>query len=299
MSVGQTASSPADSPGLDAQRAGPVVARMLLGGRLRGLRDARGVTREEAGAAIRASPSKISRLELGRNGFKRRDVADLLTLYRVGDEAERAGFLALVETAKGPGWLHAYSDLLSSVAVTRVELEQAASLIRSYEPQFVPCLLQTTDYARAVLQLDRPDASPLEIERRVDLLGRCQEILRRPQAPELWVVIDEAALLRRVGSAATMRHQLAHLIEISSLPNVSIQVMPFSTGVAAGGPISLLRFAEHELADVVYLDQPTGTLQFDRPADIFHYRKVIDRLSIRAEPPTATTTFLRAILART
>jgi transcriptional regulator with XRE-family HTH domain len=116
---------------------------MLLGGRLRGLREARAITREEAGYAIRASPSKISRLELGRNGFKHRDVADLLTLYGVTEAADRAGLLALVEAAKGPGWLHEYSDLLSNMAETRLEFEQAASVIRSYEPQFIPGILQT------------------------------------------------------------------------------------------------------------------------------------------------------------
>jgi transcriptional regulator with XRE-family HTH domain len=297
MGAGQTVSGLVDTAGLDSQWAGPRVARVLLGGRLRGLREAREITREEAGHAIRSSPSKISRLELGRNGFKYRDVADLLTLYGVTDAAERAGLLALVEAAKGSGWLHEYSDLLSNVAETRLELEQVASVIRSYEPQFVPGVLQTRDYADAVLQLNRPDALPSEIERRVDLLVKHQELLRRPQAPGLWVVLDEAALRRRVGGAATMRHQLAHLIETTCLPNVTIQVMPFRCGVAAGGAISLLRFAEHELADVVYLDQPTSALQPDRPADICHYREVIDRLSVRAEPPRATAAIIRGILA--
>jgi transcriptional regulator with XRE-family HTH domain len=297
MGTGQIASEPVESSGLDSRPAGPTVARILLGGRLRGLREARAITREEAGQAIRSSPSKISRLELGRNGFKHRDVADLLTLYGVTDATERAGLLALVEAAKGSGWLREYSGLLSSVAEVRLELEQAASVIRSYEPQFVPSILQTRDYATAVVQIHSADALPPEIERRVDLLVKHQELLRRPQPPGLWVILDEAALRRRIGGVATMRHQLAHLIEAACLPNVTIQVVPFSCGVAAGGAITLLRFAEHELADVVYLDQPASTLQPDRPADICHYRKVIDSLSICAEPPTATVTIIRRILA--
>jgi hypothetical protein len=123
-----------------------------------------------------------------------------------------------------------------------------------------------------------------------------QELLRWPQPPRLWVILDEAALHRRVGGAATMRHQLAHLIETTCLPNVIIQVVPFTCGAGAGGAITLLRFAEHELADVVYLDQPINALQPDRPADICHYRKVIDRLSVRAEPPAATATIIHGIL---
>jgi transcriptional regulator with XRE-family HTH domain len=297
MGIDQTAGCPADGAAVDCEP-GPAVARMLLGGRLR---EARGITREAAGEAIRASESKISRLELGRNGFKQRDVADLLTLYGVSDQTEHASLLALAKKANTPGWLHDYGDVLDRLpgwAEVRVELEQAASLIRSYEAQFIPGLLQTEDYAAAVVRLDYPGASRFEVERRVSLLMRRQQILRRPQPTRLWVVVDEAALRRWLGSSATMRGQLQCLIEIVELSHVTVQVMPFRTGVAAAGPITILRFPEGALGDVVYLDQST-VLYLDKPADVLHYTQVMDRLSTRAERPAATATLLRQILGET
>lgn len=299
MATGPRADSAVGRAGLVSRPAGPTVARVLLGGRLRVLREVRGITREAAAAEIRASASKISRLELGRTGFKRRDVADLLTLYGVTEDAERAALLALVEPARAPGWVHDYAELLPAGAETRLELEQASSLIRCYEPQFVPALLQTADYARAVSLLDDPDEPRGVVDRRIGLLAGRQEILSRPVPVELWAVIDEAVLRRRVGSAATMRAQLVHLVEMASLPHVSVQVMAFSTGVAAGGAITLMRFAEDELDDVVYLDQAGTMLQSDRPADACHYRKVLDRLSIRAEEPSETEAVLRRICTET
>jgi transcriptional regulator with XRE-family HTH domain len=185
--------------GLGSWQAGPTVARMLLGGRLRRLREAAGIAREDAGQEIRSSGSKISRLELGRNGFKRRDVADLLILYGVRDETERAGMLALAEQTNAPGWLHEYGDLLPGGVAASLELEQAANLIRTYATQFVPDLLQTEDYARGVMQLDADAATP-RVDRLVCLLAKRQQILRQPAAPRLWAVIDEAALRRRFGT---------------------------------------------------------------------------------------------------
>lgn len=299
MSTGKTASGPVDNSGEGSQHAGPMVVRMLLGGRLRRLREARGITGKDAGAAIRGSHSKISRLELGRTGFKRRDVADLLNFYGVSDEIERADLLTLVDRANALGWLHEYGDLLLSWAETRLELEQAARVIRCYEAQFVPGLLQTTGYARAGTRLHHPDAPAREVERRVSLLMRRQQVLHRPEPCRLWVVVDEAAVRRRIGTAATMRRQLEHLIEAGELPHVTIQVMPFTTGVAADGTITLLRFAERELGDVVYLDQFAGALYLDKPADVLHYCQVMDRLSTCAEPPAETSTIFRQILEET
>lgn len=299
MSTDDSESGPFDSSGESPKHAGPMVVRMVLGGRLRRLREAQGITRKAAGAAIRGSHSKISRLELGRTGFKRRDVADLLNLYGVSDEIERAGLLTLVEQANAPGWLHEYGDLLLNWAETRLELEQAASVIRCYESQFVPGLLQTTDYARAVTCVEHPDAAGHEVERRVSLLVRRQQVLHRPNPCRLWVVIDEAALRRRIGDATTMRLQLEHLIEVTELPHVTIQVIPFSTGVAADGAITVLRFAERELDDVVYLDQFAGALYLDKRADVLHFCQVMDRLSTCAEPPAATSRIFRQLLEET
>ncbi|MGH8966206.1 MAG: helix-turn-helix domain-containing protein, partial [Actinomycetes bacterium] len=190
----------------------PTVLRIALGSKLRRLREASGITREAAGYAIRGSSAKISRLELGRTGFKERDVTDLLTLYGVTDEHERDVSLALARQANAPGWWREYGDVLPSWFETYLGLEQAASVIRTYEPQFVPGLLQTEDCARAVIGLGHPSGSGEEIERRVGLRMRRQEVLTKPGAPTLWAVLDEAALWR-LGRRSMMRAQVRHLIE--------------------------------------------------------------------------------------
>jgi hypothetical protein len=286
-----------DGPGdeREYQLAGPILVRMRLGGELRQLREATGFTCADAGYAIRRSHSKISRLELGRTSFRRRDVADLLNLYGVHDKAERDRLLTLVDKANAPGWRYEYDDVLSSSAGTRLELEQGASVIRCYETQFVPDLLQTADYARALMGVHYPEAGPAEVDRRVGLLMKRQQALHRPEPCRLWAIVDEAALRRQFGSAATLRRQLQQLIEIAELPHITIQVVLFTAGAAAGGAITFLRFAEPEVADVVYLDQFAGALYLDKPADVRHYGQVMDRLCTQAEPPDATRAFLRQL----
>ena len=296
MNSGGSASGPVDEK--RTPLAGPIVVRMLLGARMRRFREASGITCAVAGYAIRGSHSKISRMELGRTGFKRRDVANLLTLYGVSDRIERDSLFSLVEQANSPGWLHEYGDVLSSSVETRLELEQCASVIRCYENQFIPDLLQTADYASALIELYHPGAAQSEIARRIGLLTKRQRVLREPASCRLWAIIDEAALWRQPGTAVTTRGQLRQLIEIAELPHVTIQVMPFSTGVTAGGAITVLRFAEPEIADVVYLDQFTGALHLTKPADVQHYAQVVDRLSTRADLPAKTPVFLRRLIHR-
>src|SRR3982751_1082182 len=199
---------------------GPTVLRILLGAQLRGLREAKGVSREDAGWEIRASESKISRMELGRVGFKERDVADLLTLYGVHDPEERDALLTLAREANTPGWWHRYSDLLPTWFQSYLGLEAAAALIRTYEVQFVPGLLQTEEYARAVILLGHPRADTEEIERRVRLRMARQQIHRRADPPQLWAVVDEGALRRPIGGTAVMRGQLEALIDATRQPRV-------------------------------------------------------------------------------
>jgi transcriptional regulator with XRE-family HTH domain len=276
---------------------GPTILRIALGGQLRRRREAAEVTREVAGEAIRASTAKISRLELGRVGFKERDVADLLTLYGVLDSDERGEFLALARRANTPGWWHQYADLLPAWFETYLGLEQAASVIRTYELQFVPGLLQTPEYAREVTRLGHAD--PEEVERRVELRMRRQQILTVAGAPTLWAVVDEAALQRSLAGADLMRHQLDHLIEVNRLPNVSLQIAPLRYGghAAAGGPFTILRFAEPDLPDIVYLEQLTSALYLDKRADVEHYAMVMDRLCAQVDPPARTESVLMAIRA--
>ncbi len=279
-----------------ARPPGPTALRIVLGTQLRRLREARGITAGAAGQAIRASHAKISRMELGRVGFRDRDVTDLLTFYGVTDEQERGAFLTLVRQANVPGWWHQYSDIVPSWFEMYLGLEQASSVIRMYEPQFVPSLLQTRQVARTIIQLDHPSASADDIERRVILRITRQEILTQPNAPNVWAVIDEAALWRSDGHSA-MRAQIQHLIEMAELPNVTLQVIPIHSGAqaAAGGPFTILRFSEPDLPDIVYLEHLTSALYLDKIQDVEHYLMVMDRLCIQDKSPAETTTFLRNI----
>src|SRR5689334_10335337 len=280
-------------------RGGPTVLRIVLGSQLRRLREQRQITCEEAGEAIRASHSKISRMELGRVRFRRRDVADLLTLYNVKSEEEREAMLALADQANEPGWWHSYSDILPSWFEVYIGLEEAASRIRAYEVQFVPGLLQTEDYARAVTLLGHPDAPGHEIERRVGLRMRRQALLRGEDPPHFWAVVDEAALRRPLGGAAVMRRQLEYLIEVTELPHVTLQVVPFHLGghAAAGGPFSILRFAEPDLPDVVYLEQLTSSLYLDKPETVDSYLRVMERICMEAATPADSAEIIAGLIA--
>jgi transcriptional regulator with XRE-family HTH domain len=279
-------------------RAARPSARLVLGARLRRLREAAGVSCEDAGRAIRGSGSKISRLELGRTRIKSRDAADLLTRYGVTDEAERATLLALAEHANAASWWQEYADVVPAWLEQYLELERAAGLIRTYQVQVIPGLLQTEDYCRAIVRSARPDAPDDEIERRVELRMARQQILHRDDPVRLWAVIDEASLLRPVGGTAVMRAQLRYLIEAARLPNVNIQILPLSAGAhaAEGGCLALLRFSEAELPDVVYLEQLFTAIYLNKPADTAPYWDVLNRLVAEAEPPAAAAAALDRIL---
>ncbi|MFG1897959.1 helix-turn-helix domain-containing protein [Micromonospora zamorensis] len=277
---------------------GPTVLRMLLGAQLRRLRESSGVTREGAGWEIRSSESKISRMELGRVGFKERDVSDLLTLYGVTEEHERDALLKLARDANSPGWWHRYGDVLPTWFQSYLGLEAAAALIRTYEVQFVPGLLQTGDYARAVVLLGHGAAGPDEIERRVALRMQRQQLLHRENPPQLWAVVDEAALRRPIGGPAVMRGQLTALIEATKSPNIRLQVIPFAAGghAAAGGAFTILRFGDQELPDIVYIEQLTSAIYLDKRDDLDYYAVAMERLCVEAEPPERTPDILGRLL---
>ncbi|WP_425271973.1 helix-turn-helix domain-containing protein [Micromonospora violae] len=277
---------------------GPTVLRMLLGAQLRRLRESSGVTREGAGWEIRSSESKISRMELGRVGFKERDVADLLTLYGVTEEHERDALLKLARDANSPGWWHRYGDVLPSWFQSYLGLEAAAALIRSYEVQFVPGLLQTREYARAVVLLGHGGADPGEIDRRVALRMQRQQLLQRESPPQLWAVVDEAALRRPIGGAEVMRGQLTALIEATKSPHIRLQVIPFAAGghAAAGGAFTILRFGDQELPDIVYIEQLTSAIYLDKRDDLDYYAVAMERLCVEAEPPERTAEILGRLL---
>ncbi|NEC20186.1 Scr1 family TA system antitoxin-like transcriptional regulator [Streptomyces parvus] len=283
------------------ESSGSVVRRILLGSQLRRLRESRGITREAAGYSIRASESKISRMELGRVSFKARDVEDLLTLYGVADEAERDSLLGLAREANVAGWWHSYGDVLPGWFQTYVGLEGAASLIRIYEVQFVHGLLQTEAYAHAVVSRGMRGASPAEIDRRVALRLERQKVLVSERAPTFHAVLDEAALRRPYGERDVMRAQLRHLIDMSEQPNITLQVMPFSHGGHAGesGSFTMLRFPESDLSDIVYLEQLTSALYLDKPEEVAQYEKAMAALGQESPAPEESRDLLRGLLQLT
>jgi transcriptional regulator with XRE-family HTH domain len=295
------APGPAEAPTsrlLTTSGTGPTVLRIALGAQLRQLREANGLTTAQAADAIRATPSKISRLENGRSAARQRDIADLLTLYGVTGPAEQEQLLALTRQAATPGWWQPYNDVLPRWLELYIGLEEAASIIRSYEVQFVHGLLQTEDYARAVIGIVHIGAQAEEIERRVSLRMRRQRLLASPGAPQLWAVVDEAALRRSPDGRKAMRGQLEHLLEVTTLPNVTVQVIPFGSGAhaAAGGPFTILRFPELDVPDVVYLEQLNSALYVDQPDEVTEYLAVMNQLCVQAASIGSTKDILRALL---
>jgi len=278
---------------------GPIVRRVVLGTQLRRLREAKGISREDAGYSIRASESKISRLELGRVGFKERDVADLLTLYGVTDEKERSVLLELARQANEPGWWQGFTDVMPGWFQPYVGLEEAAIMIRTYELQFIPGLLQTEDYARAVITRGSQAGGADVVERRVRARMSRQAIFERSDPPRVWAVIDEAALRRPVAGPAVMQGQLERLITLSENPNITIQVIPFSVGShpAEGGAFSILRFGDPDITDVIYLEHLTGARFLDKPEDITRYMLVMDNLALKSTTPHDTAKVIEKIAA--
>ena len=271
----------------------PTVLRMVLGKRLRQLRERAGVSFEEAARAIDVTPLTIRRMEKASVGLRIPYVRELLHTYGV-EEREIEDFLALAREANRPGWWYQYRDVLPEWFKAYVSLESEATLIRAYEPHYMPGLLQTRDYARTILRLGFPNESPEEIERRVELRVRRQELLDKPNAPTVWAILDETVLLRPVGGAKVMRHQIERVIDAISNDKVRIQIMRFSAGPHPGafGPFHYFRFGFSELPDIVYTESLTGSAYVDQRVDVEAYLEVLDRMSVQAAPVEQT----RAIL---
>ncbi len=279
---------------MSAGEPGSVVRRMLLGSQLRRLREARGITREAAGYSIRASESKISRMELGRVSFKTRDVEDLLTLYGITDEAERQSLLSLAREANVAGWWHSYSDVLPNWFPTYVGLEAPPP-----DPRLRGSVRARPAADRGVRPRGGParheGASADDVERRVALRLERQKYLLTDSGPEFHIVLDEAALRRPYGGREVMRGQLQHLIDISERPNVRLQVMPFSFGGHSGesGAFTILSFPESDLSDVVYLEQLTSALYLDKREDVAQYEQALKELQQDSPGPDESRDLLR------
>ncbi|GHB52724.1 helix-turn-helix domain-containing protein [Streptomyces umbrinus] len=277
----------------------PSVLRMILGRQLEELRNRAGLTFEQAGAAIGVSHSTIRRMEAAKVARLRLpDAEKLLQVYGVTDQQEIDTFLKSVREANKRGWWHTYRDVLPDWFAAYLSLEQAALQIRAYEAQFVHGLLQTEEYARALLGAGNPHAATEATERRVALRMRRQELLTRPSPPRVWIVMDETVLRWPVGGAEVMRAQIDHLIAVNSLPQVTLQIMPFKNGphpAMRAGAFHLFRFRARELPDIVYLNGLVGAVYLDKDDDVLVYREALDRLGAQATPARKTEALLGAI----
>jgi len=266
---------------------------MILGSQLRRLRESAGISRADAGYRIRGSDSKMSRLELGRVGFKERDVVDLLKFYGVEDPDEHQKFLGLVKLTNQPGWWRRYNDLMPKWFEDFVGLEEAASLIQAYELQFVPGLMQTEDYARAIVSRGQTGTVSREVDRRVALRMQRQKVLFGPQSPRLWAVIDESVLHRPLGGRDVLVKQIEQILELTAQPHISLQIVPYGlSGCAAESSFTLLRFAEPELPNIAYIEHLVGALYLERADEVETYSRAMDRLAVAAETPVRSRQML-------
>ncbi|MDT3399965.1 helix-turn-helix transcriptional regulator [Streptomyces sp. B1866] len=275
----------------------PTVLRVVLGKRLQVLRERAGLSFEQAGRALDVTHATIRRMEKAEVGLKIPYVEKLLTTYGVTDPEELEGFLALAREANKPGWWHRFRDVLPEWFNTFVSLEGAANLIRAYEPHYVPGLLQTEDYARAVLRAGLPHAAQSEIDRLVDLRMERQALLRRPDPPMLWVVMDETVLRRPIGGSGIMRTQVVALTEATDMPNVRLQIMPFEAGPhpAMYGPFHIFRFPIPELPDIAYTETLVSGSYFDERDDVAAFLEALDRMCAQAAPAQSTQAMLSGI----
>jgi transcriptional regulator with XRE-family HTH domain len=261
----------------------PTVRRRRLALELRRLREAARLTCEEVADHLECSASKISRVETGRVSVSPRDVRDMLEVYNVPAD-QRESLVQLARDSRQKGWWHAFSDTMQPQFVTYVGLESAASEIRIYEVSLIPGLLQTEDYARAVIRSRMMNSPSEDVERSVALTMARQPALTRDDPPKVWAVLDEAALRRRVGGSGLMRMQLEHLLTQAALPNVAIQVIPFAGGAypGMGRPFVILVFPERVDTDVVYLEDLTSSLYLEDVAEVDRYNVFFNHLRATA-----------------
>ncbi|GHJ32459.1 MULTISPECIES: helix-turn-helix domain-containing protein [Streptomyces] len=281
----------------DARAGGaPTVLRVVLGKRLQDLREKAGLSFEQAGRALDVTHATIRRMEKAEVGLKLPYVEKLLRTYGVTDPEEVEGFLSLAREANKAGWWHRFRDVLPEWFNTFVSLEVEANLIRAYEPHYIPGLLQTEDYARAVLRAGMPHAPETEIERNVALRMERQALLTRDNPPMLWVVMDETVVRRPIGGAETMRAQISRLIEEAEAPHVRLQIMPFDAGPhpAMYGPFHIFRFPIPELPDIAYTETLVSGSYFDQRDDVSAFLEALDRMCAQAAPAQTT----QAILSR-
>jgi transcriptional regulator with XRE-family HTH domain len=287
-------------PYLDRPEPAPTLLKMLVGVQLAGFREDAGLAQDQAARAVGFSAAKLSRIESGkgRRPPTESDVRALLRLYGT-DDYEASVLLKLLQRAGEPGWWQRYDKRLMPEWFDRlVGLQEAAATIRTFEIQYVPGLLQTPAYTRAVVERGLPNAPAGEVERRVELRRHRARLLFRPDAPQLWAVIDESVLLRVLGSTEVMREQLAHLAEMAERPNVTLQIVPLNVTNASAPaiPVTYLRFGGLDLPDVVYLEHIKSANFLEDLDETEEYRIALDRLADEALKPRDSLELLRTTM---
>ncbi|OLF16152.1 helix-turn-helix domain-containing protein [Actinophytocola xanthii] len=274
----------------------PTVRRRRLASELRRLREAAELTIDEVGEKLECSASKISRIETGHVGVTPRDVRDMLEVYGIEDD-QREALVQLAREARKKGWWHSYNEVFTG---SFVGLESDASFLHTHQALLVPGLLQTENYTRAVHRASRPDATEQEIERRVQARLARQRLLTDTNPPEYWAILDEAVLHRVVGGPEIMREQLLRLVDLAALPQVTLQVVPFSAGAHAGmeGPFLILGFPEQADPDVVYVENTTAGVYLEQQADVRRYTLMFDHLRAAALKPDDTAAMVERAAAR-
>ncbi|MEV6104087.1 helix-turn-helix transcriptional regulator [Streptomyces sp. NPDC051940] len=275
-----------------ASNVNPTVRRRRLGMELRRLRELKGMTAEEVADRLLVSQSKISRLENGRRSISQRDVRDLCNVYDVEDHRVVDSLMQMAKDSRQQGWWHAFGDMPYSVYIG---LETDASSLRVYESLIIPGLLQTRDYAEAVIRGALPEVTQPDMEKRVEVRMRRQERIREAENPlRLWVVMDESALRREVGSKAVMREQLDHLVDLSQRPHITIQVIKFSMGAHPGvtGQYAILEFPDAADSSVVYLEGVTSDLYLEKANDVQNYSMMYEHLRAQALSANETRKFI-------
>ncbi|MBT2525260.1 helix-turn-helix transcriptional regulator [Streptomyces flavidovirens] len=278
-----------------ASNVNPTVRRRRLGQELRRLRELKGMTAEEVAERLLVSQSKISRLENGRRSISQRDVRDLCGVYDVEDHRIVDSLMQMAKDSRQQGWWHAFGDIPYSVYIG---LETDAASLRVYDPQIVPGLLQTPQYAEALITGALPETAVSDVEKRVNVRLRRQErILTADQPLRLWAVIDEAALRRVVGDRQLMREQLEHLVEQSQLPHVTVQILPFDMGAHPGisGHYAILEFPDAADSSVVYIEGVTSDLYLEKANDVQKYSVMYEHLRAQALNVEASRHFIANI----
>lgn len=276
-------------------KSSPTVLQIVLGRRLAALREAAGLTAAQAARELHVTLQTVTRMEKAETSLKFANVKTLLEIYGVG-QAETDEFLSLLGEAATPGWWQGFRDVLPNWFGVHVSLENAATHIRTYEPAVAPGLLQTPEYARAVLERGLPRVPPDVLERRVHLRTTRQELLTRehPLPPQLWAIIDETVLRRPAGSPDVMRGQIDRLIEVAELPHVTLQVCPFAAGLHPGafGPFTIFRFEQPELPDIVCTDSLSRASYGEAKDEVALFREALGETSVYALTKEKTKEFL-------